>query len=113
MSERVEALKAELERLYEYANSDEGLILTRATKADHKQAASIVAKMPLEPVLRAAATVVANLVGEQLVQQGLRPADYAQDEAVLTVLAKRLAKALTVPDKTFSSEVQAVLRGQG
>ena len=113
MSQRVDALRSELEKLYEFSSGDEGLVLTRATRADHARAAELVRKMTLDTLLTEIAVVAANTVGSELVQAGLRPADYWQDEDIVPALAKRLVKELSAPSGRFTVAFKSVLRGQG
>jgi len=112
MSERSEQLRKELASLYvERMFGDEGLTLTRATKAQHEEVAKLVETMPLEPVLMEVGVVLAGLVGDAIQQQGLRPADYWRDPLV-EALTNRLVKAMA-DSKEFKTSFQTVLRGRG
>lgn len=113
MSHRVDTLRAELDKLYEFSTGDEGLVLTRATQADHNRVAKLAKEMGLENLLTEIAVVAASSVGAELVKIGLRPADYWQNPDLAPALAKRLAKELSDPSGRFTVAFRSVLRGQG
>lgn len=113
MSERVTALREELDKLFEIASGDEGLILTRATQADHKAVAKALQEIPLTDLIREIAIVSATLAGDVIQQQGKRPADYWRDTDTTKALLKRIVTELGNPEKDFLPAFQAVLKGRG
>lgn len=115
MSVRSDKLRAELATLYsEQFLGDEGLTLTRATKAQHAEVAKLVEEMPLDTLLTEVAVVLAGSVGDAIEQRGMRAADYWRDP-LIEVLTKRLSKAMESADqsKAFVASFQATLRGRG
>lgn len=114
MTQRAEQLRQELQALYsEAVFGDEGLTLTRATKAQHEAVAAMAAEMVLDQLVHEVAVVAAGYLGDAVLQKGLRPADYWRDEGLAEALAQRLAKTLANPPKEYVAAFQALLRGQG
>ena len=52
MTARADSLKHELQSLYREWSGDEGLLLIRASEADHAEVAELVKQMPLEMVFQ-------------------------------------------------------------
>lgn len=113
MTARADSLKQELQSLYREWSGDEGLLLTRATEADHAEVAELVKTMPLEEIVQAVAVVLSEAVCDAVQQQGKRPADYWKDTGLAQVMAERVAKVLKEPQGEYAAAFHAYMRGRG
>jgi hypothetical protein len=114
MSERTERLRRELDGLLsEWMYGDEGITLTRPTKAQRERVQKIAEEMPLDGLLQSIAVVCATALSEEILRQGLRPADYWQQDGLSEALLRRVQAALKDGDPTLRNVMRATIRGQG
>ena len=100
---------ADLYRLLEAQPSDAVLVPSRETVSKGEQA---LADMPLERVVRDVAVVVAEAAARELEAQGLRGADFVDDETADRIL-QRVTGALSSQSDLFRRVFDAHLALRG
>ncbi len=76
-------------------------------------ASDLVDKLPLEPILRNIALILAKGVGDQLSTAALRPADYQDLRELPDALIERIIEELAKKPETFFQAFQDALKIQG
>lgn len=114
MTDRAEALRRELASLLVREwTGDEGLTLTRPTKAQNETVEQLASDFDINPLLTEMAVLVADKFSAAIQQQGMRPADYWRMTGVPETLAARISAALKGKPPEFVSAFQASMKGRG
>lgn len=90
-----------------------GMVMNLPSGVTREQALKCVSDVPMESVLRDLAVVLARELAAEMHTHGLRPADYAMDEKLPSIIVERLIQELKTVPEVFERTLREHMKLKG